>query len=165
MQQSQPSAANQSYSPLVGNSSRPNPVFTHKHVSLILAGVFLLLLATATAYEVSSLTGSDTKQKAIDTQSTANVNSPDKNAVTPEVSASGTDPPPTKSQTQVSVNGQNIPVPSQGSSTRTIVSNDGHTTVNVSNSSSTQDSSQSSSSNTLNVNVNSSSSSTSGSAN
>jgi hypothetical protein len=72
----------------------------------------------------------------------------------------GTDPPAPSNYTQVIVNGRSIPIPSQGSTSRTTNKRNATMTVNISNSSSMiQDSPNSSSSSGLNVDVRSSSSS------
>jgi hypothetical protein len=57
------------------------------------------------------------------------------------------------SLTNVTVNNQRIPVPKNGSVTKTVSSNNGNTSVNVSSSSTSNSSSNTSSSTTLNVNT------------
>ena len=71
---------------------------------------------------------------------------------------SSTDPPPVVNSngSRVVVNGQDIPVTPQSSTSRSVTGNNGTTTVNISNQSS-QNSNESSSSNSLNVSVTSSS--------
>jgi hypothetical protein len=130
-----------------------------------MAGAFLFAITTAVAM---SHHGNSTKNKQnLNSQTTPQTNNTTdtKSHISGEATHSGTDPPSTQNTTHVNVNGQDIPVPTQGTTSRTINTDNGQTSVNISNSSSSTQSSAggASSSDSLNVNVNSSSTSNSSS--
>ena len=133
-----------------------------KRVSLIVAGAFLFITIVALAESIRQTSAVVIKPlHAINTASDSTMNTTNKSQTTNKA-PTGADPPATSTQNQVTVNGQNYPVPPNGSSHTDVSGGSGQTDVTISNSSSSQNTSgSSSSSNNLNVNVSSSSSSTS----
>lgn len=170
MQQSQNTVTDQhaSFTGVLSQSAHiANRHFKPKRVSLIAVGAFLVGLVLVVLS--SKVSGNDATLQVTAGQPaavTSSLPAQSSSADTSAVASSGTDPPASRNQTSVTINGQNIPIPSSGNIAKTVTNGSDTTTVNVSNSSSsTTSSSTNSSSSHIDVQqVDSSSSSSGGSA-
>lgn len=128
------------------------------HVSMFIAGTLVVVIAIVTYVQLvtqpSQPVSSQQAEVVVSSDSPTPLAAPVAAPVSPLLLK---DNAPTPLTTKVTVNGQNIPVPSNGSVQKTVISNDGNTSVNLSVDSNTSGNSTVQSSNNVVLNLQTSS--------
>lgn len=128
------------------------PPLRSKKTSLSLLAIATLVAAPAAAFSIHNTSPPNTSISSTDSSSESTNNNvattQDNTQSTPTTGSSLNVQAGTGSNTQVTVNGQSVPVPDNGSVHKTYTTNNGHTTVDVTNSSTNSYSSSS----TVNIN-------------